>query len=54
MNKLCIFVGLTIGSYLGWWLGMRLEGFTTALILSSVGSIAGVVLGWHVNRKYLS
>lgn len=54
MNKLCIFVGLTVGSYLGWWLGMRLEGFTTALILSSVGSIAGVVLGWHVNRKYLS
>lgn len=54
MNKLCIFVGLTLGSYFGWWLGMRLEGFTTALILSSIGSIGGIVLGWHVNRKYLS
>ncbi len=33
---------------------MRLEGFMTALILSSVGSIAGIVLGWKINRKYFS
>ncbi len=54
MNKLLIFVGLTVGSYLGWWLGMELEGFMTALILSSVFSIAGVVLGWHINRRFFT
>ncbi len=54
MKKLCIFIGLTAGSYLGWWLGMRLEGFMTALILSSAGSIAGIVLGWQINRKFFS
>ncbi len=54
MKKLCIFIGLTAGSYLGWWLGMRLEGFMAALILSSIGSIAGIVLGWQVNRKFFT
>lgn len=51
MNKLCIFVGLTLFSYLGWWLGAK-YGIMTAFILSSIGSLFGVYAGWKVNRMY--
>jgi len=51
VNKLCIFVGTTIGSYAGWFLGDRF-GFFTAFILSGVGSIVGVYAGWKIARKF--
>lgn len=53
MNKLCIFVGLTIGSYVGWWGGAH-WGIMYAFILSSIGSLAGVYLGWRINRQFFS
>jgi len=53
MNKLCIFIGMTIFGWLGWWLGEQF-GFTTAFILSGLGSMVGVYVGWRINRDYLS
>ncbi len=53
MNKLCIFVGLTVLGWVGWWIGAKI-GFMTGFILSGIGSIAGVYVGWWINREYLS
>jgi membrane protein implicated in regulation of membrane protease activity len=52
MRKLCIFIGMIAGSYIGWWLGAKV-GITLAFIASSIGSIIGVYLGWRINRDYL-
>ena len=45
MNKLCTFGGATLGSYVGWVVGMRV-GIGTAIVLSGVAALAGVVVGW--------
>ena len=52
MNKLCIFLGLTIFGWIGWWLGKRF-GLMTGYLLSFLGSLAGVYVGWRVNRHLL-
>ena len=51
MNKLCILIGMTAGSWVGWWLGARVD-LLTGFILSGVGSLVGVYMGWRVNRDY--
>jgi len=53
VTKLCIFVGTTIGGYVGWYLG-ELCGldFVGAFLVSGVGSIAGVYGGWKLARKF--
>ena len=53
MNKLCIFIGLTVLGGLGWWIGNKI-GFMTGFVLSGIGSMAGVYVGWRINRDYLS
>jgi dipeptide/tripeptide permease len=45
-------MGMIIFSWIGWWLGAKI-GFWTAYILSGVGSILGVYIGWRINRDYL-
>ena len=52
MNKMCILIGTTIFGSIGWWLGERF-GIMTAYILSGVGSLVGVYVGWRINRDYL-
>ncbi|CAA6679859.1 MULTISPECIES: hypothetical protein [unclassified Lentimonas] len=52
MNKLCIFVTLTVFSYLGWWLGAP-YGIYAAFAFSSTMSLFGVYAGWRINRDYL-
>jgi hypothetical protein len=54
MNKICIFVGMTILGFIGWWVGSKLGGIMTAFLISSVGSLLGVYVGWRINRDYLS
>ncbi len=53
MNKLCIFVGTTVVGYAGWFLGgaVGLE-FLGCFLLSGVGSVAGVWLGWKVAQQF--
>jgi uncharacterized membrane protein YfcA len=50
--KLCIFVGMTVGSYgfwaLGDWLGFSFFG---SFLFSGVGSILGVWAGWKLARR---
>ena len=52
MDKLCIFIGVTVFGWLGWWLGARF-GIMTGYVLSGIGSLVGVYVGWRVNRDYL-
>jgi hypothetical protein len=52
MVKLCIFVGTTVVSTVFWYLGelCGLE-FLGCFLLSGVGSVVGVWLGWKVANK---
>jgi hypothetical protein len=43
----------TILGWAGWWIGAQV-GLMTGFVLSSLGSVAGVYLGWRINRDYLS
>ena len=51
MTKLCIFLGMTLLGWVGWWLG-EFVGFTTAFVLSGVGSMIGVYVGWRIARDH--
>ncbi len=53
VNKLCIFVAMTILGWVGWWIGSYI-GFMTAYVVSGIGSLIGVYLGWRIHRDYLS
>ena len=44
---------MTVLGYIGWWMGAKV-GLMTAFVLSSIGSVAGIYLGWRINRDYLS
>jgi hypothetical protein len=50
--KLCIFVGMRVGSWAGWALGES-GGVMTAFLVSGVGSLVGVYLGWRAARALL-
>jgi len=50
--KLCIFIGMTAGGWAGWSLAEN-YGVMTAFLVSGVGSIVGVYLGWRVARMLL-
>jgi len=52
MCKLCIFIGMTVLGWAGWWLGDKV-GFVTAFIVSGVGSLVGVYLGWRIYRDLI-
>ena len=52
MSKFCIFLGMTILGWVGWWLGAFVN-MGMAYVLSGVGSCVGVWLGWKIHRTYL-
>lgn len=52
MSRFCIFVGMTLLGWVGWWLGRRF-GVMTGFLMSGAGNIAGVVLGYRFYRAYL-
>jgi hypothetical protein len=55
MNKICITVGVIFFSWLGWWLGDKMDlGLIAKYFISGIGSLVGVYVGWFVNRNYLS
>jgi hypothetical protein len=51
MYKMLIFLGMTVFSWIGWWIGERYS-ITTAFVLSGIGSIIGVYAGWKINHEY--
>jgi hypothetical protein len=53
VDKLCIFAGTTILGYAFWSLGGLLGfEFFGCFLLSSVGSLLGVWLGWRVSQHF--
>jgi hypothetical protein len=44
-------MSITLVGAVGWWLGTKI-GLMTAFILSGIGSVAGVYLGWRINRTF--
>jgi hypothetical protein len=53
MRTFVIFVVVNILGAVGWWLG-SFSGIGTALALSTVCSLAGVWVGWHLFERFLS
>lgn len=51
--KLLIFVSLNVGGYIGWELGEP-YGIMTAFLVSSLGSILGLIAGWKIARHFLA
>ena len=52
MNRLCMFIGMTVFGWIGWWVGAQI-GIMTAFFLSGFASMAGIYVGWRINRDYL-
>lgn len=52
MKTLIYLLSTSILGAIGWELGMII-GIGTAWVLSSIGSIAGVYVGWKIIRNYL-
>lgn len=52
MGKLFSFIGATIGSYAGWLVGAKI-GFTTAFIVSMVGTGLGMYYGRLIAKNYI-
>ena len=50
MKNLCIYGTAAILSYVGWFAASPL-GFGWAFAASSVGAIAGVVIGWKIAQR---
>ena len=50
--KFLIFVSLNVFGAIGWELGEPF-GVMTAFLVSGVGSIAGVFIGWWAARRWL-
>jgi len=53
MRTFIIFVAVNVLGALGWWLG-SMVGIGTALVTSTVFSLAGVWLGWRLYEAYLA
>ena len=51
MKRLCIIMSMTLAGSVGWWIGAKV-GLMTAFILSGIGSMAGIYLGWRINRIF--
>ena len=51
MLKLYSFIGATVGSYAGWAIGSPV-GFTTAFMVSMVGTGFGIYFGRRVAKHY--
>ncbi len=53
MRKIVMMASVTIFGGLGWWLGEDI-GMMTAFMISTVGSLVGVVAGWWFNKTWLA
>jgi len=54
MNRLLIFIGMSVGGYVGWWIGDSIGfGLMGTFFISSLGSIAGVYGAWRLGRYFI-
>ena len=54
MSRLLMFIGMTLGGYVGWFAGEYMGlGLMATLLVSSLGSAAGVYVAWRIMRDYL-
>ncbi len=55
--KTLIFIGVTIGGTLGGWAGAAMTGgnwlSVASILLSGVGSLAGIWAAYKINQNYL-
>ncbi len=52
MKKLFMLICITFFSWIGWWLGSKI-GLMTGYILSVIGGMLGVYIGWRIKRDYM-
>jgi hypothetical protein len=52
MVNLIGWIGATVGSAIGWWIGARI-GIMTAFFVSLVGTAAGLYFGRRFAKHYL-
>ncbi|MFZ1936486.1 MAG: hypothetical protein WCB27_15065 [Thermoguttaceae bacterium] len=53
MTRLLMFVGMTVGGYIGWWAGGAIGfGLMGTLMVSTIGSLIGVYVAWKVLANY--
>jgi hypothetical protein len=52
MEKVLVFVGVTVGSYIGWIIGARIN-FFTAFVLSIIGTAIGLYSARRFVRENL-
>jgi hypothetical protein len=52
MKKVLIIVSISIGGWIGWWLGDHF-GLMTAYLLSVVGGAAGLCIGRKIMSDYM-
>ena len=53
MNKLFIFIGMTVFGWLGSWLaGLMKLDFFWVFIISGFASMFGIYAGWRINREF--
>ena len=53
MTKLFIWIGIFVGGWIGWWLGEKLGfEFFGNFMISNLGSIVCVFIGWKIAREY--
>jgi hypothetical protein len=53
MKKFLIFVGMTVGGWVGWVAAER-WGIMAAFIVSTLGSLVGVIIAWKIGRNYFA
>jgi hypothetical protein len=55
VERLLMFVGMTVGSYVGWWVGDCVGfDFMGKFLVSSLGSIIGIIAAWRIITNYLN
>lgn len=54
MQKLCIFLSMSLFSYAGWFLGNQVGETMTAFLTSGLFSLFGVWAGWKIHASYLA
>jgi hypothetical protein len=53
MGRFCTFFMMTVFGSIGWWIGNK-YGFTTGIVVSGIGNVVGIYVGWYVYNEYLS